>query len=393
MRLIVTTFCTILLAANITTAQIQSSIQSSLQNLITEGAKGYAQPIAAGFLANMNGAWFDDAPPARKFGFVAELGMVGMTANVPLDQTFVRTAQYQLNADQARQALTGVTAFTTLPSASQNDILRLITQRNLNVQISGPTVIGKQTENVNISISASQQDRTFTTTVGGRTVTVEIPANQSIALDVKGLLNPRDYFLNAVPFAAPQLTIGTFMGTRGVVRFVPNLSNWIGVEKLGDISMFGWGIQHNPLTWFFADSTALPINIGLNFYNQSFRITQAVRAVSNSYGASASWTFGGAVLALTPYAGYLMENSLITVDYQYQPRTANGQLVTDINGQVLKPVPINFMIEGENTSRIILGLGLRVLSIVDVSAEVNLGNRYTTLNASASVRLGNDAPR
>jgi hypothetical protein len=67
--------------------------------------------------------------------------------------------------------------------------------------------------------------------------------------------------------------------------------------------------------------------------------------------------------------------------------------VNDVNGQPLQPVPIAFEIQGENTSRIILGANIRLLYLVDVGAEINIGNRYTTLNANVSVRIGNDLPK
>jgi hypothetical protein len=46
-----------------------------------------------------------------------------------------------------------------------------------------------------------------------------------------------------------------------------------------------------------------------------------------------------------------------------------------------------------DTSRIVLGASLRLLYLLDVGAEVNIGNRYTTLNANVSVRIGNDLPK
>lgn len=393
MRHILTPFVCIILTASSMIAQVQPTLQSSVQTLVAEAARGYLQPVASGFTTNMHGAWFHEAPPARKFGFLLDIGVVGMAANVPLDQTFSRSASYQFTPDQARQSLSTVSQYNALPANVQNDILRAVTARNFTVQISGPTAIGSKNDNVKINLTASDLERTFTTTMNGRPVSVTIPNNQSFGLDVRGLLDPRDYFLTAVPFAAPQLTIGTFMGTRGVVRFVPNIADWVGLGKLGNISMFGWGIQHNPLTWFFADSTALPLSIGLNFYNQSYRLTDAVRAAGNAYGISASWTLGGAVLSFTPYAGFLLENSTITVDYRYQPRSATGQIVNDVNGQPLQPVPIFFEMQGENTSRIVLGASLRLLYLLDVGAEINIGNRYTTLNANVSVRIGNDLPK
>ncbi|TAE27268.1 MAG: hypothetical protein EAZ92_09580 [Candidatus Kapaibacterium sp.] len=373
-------------------AQVQPTIEYNLQTLIAEAAKGYVQPLAAGFTMNMNGGWFHEAPPARRFGFMLEVGAVGMAAFVPLDQTFSRTSTYRLTPDQARQTASMVREYTTLPANAQNDIIRAVSQRDFTVQIAGPTAIGSNTENVRIALSASEQARTFSTNVNGRAVNIVLPDNQSYALDIKGLLNPRDYFLNAVPLVAPQLTIGTFMGTRGVVRFVPNVADWVGLGKLGRVSMFGWGIQHNPLTWFFADSTALPLNVSLNFYNQSYRLTDAVQAAGIAYGATASWRFGGSAFAFTPYAGFLMESTTLIVDYKYQPRSATGQVVNDINGQPLQAVPIRFDIPSENVSRIVLGASIHLL-VADIGAEVNLGNRYTTVNAHAFVRLGNDAPK
>jgi hypothetical protein len=210
---------------------------------------------------------------------------------------------------------------------------------------------------------------------------------------VRGLLDTRDYFLNSVPFAAPQLTIGTIMGTRGVIRYVPNVSNWVGLGKLGDIGMFGWGIQHNPLVWFASDTNAFPFSVALNYYNQSYSLTSAIRANGAAYGISASWTFGGAIFAFTPYAGFLLETSHLSVDYQYQPRTVSGQIAVDIDGRPIAPVPIAFDVVGENTSRIVLGASARILYAVDIGAEVNFGNRFTTFNLNASVRFGNDLPR
>ncbi len=371
----------------------QQTVQTSLQRLIETGARGYIQPLAAGFTTNINGAWFHEAPSARKLGFMVELGAVAMFAGVPTDQTFRVASDYTLTTDQAASILARTSGYSSLPQSSQSDILRSVVARSLPVEISGPTAIGSKTDNVRISITANQAQRTFSTTVSGRSVSVVLPASESISLDVRGLLDTKDYIFNSVPFAAPQLTIGTIMGTRGVIRYVPNVSNWVGLGSLGDIGMFGWGVQHNPLVWFAADTNALPFSIALNYYNQSYTLTNAIRATGAAYGISASWTFGGAVFAITPYAGFLLETSRLSIDYQYQPRTATGQIATDIDGRPITPVPIAFDVVGENTSRIVLGASARILYAVDIGAEVNIGNRFSTFNLNASVRFGNDLPR
>jgi hypothetical protein len=368
------------------------TVQTSLQRLIETGARGYIEPLTAGFTTNINGGWFHEAPPARTASLMIELGAVAMFAGVPVNQTFSVASDYTLTTDQAATILSRTNGYNTLPQSAQTDILRSVVSRSLPVEISGPTVIGSKNDNVRIGITANQAQRTFSTTVAGRSVSVVLPASESIALDVRGLLDTRDYFLNSVPFAAPQLTIGTIMGTRGVIRYVPNVSNWVGLGKLGDIGMFGWGIQHNPLVWFASDTNAFPFSVALNYYNQSYSLTSAIRANGAAYGISVSWTFGGAVFAFTPYAGFLLETSRLSVDYQYQPRTVSGQIAVDIDGRPIAPVPIAFDVVGENTSRLVLGASARILYAVDIGAEVHFGNRFTTFNLNASVRFGNDLP-
>lgn len=382
-----------LLLLSLSSTFAQQTVQTSLQRLIETGARGYIQPLAAGFTTNINGGWFHEAPPARTAALMLELGAVAMFAGVPANQTFSATADYAFTTDQASTILARTSGYSALSQSAQNDILRAVVARSLPVEINGPTVIGSKTDNVRIGITANQAQRTFSTSVQGRTATVVLPANESIALDVRGLLDTRDYFLNSVPFAAPQLTIGTLMGTRGVIRFVPNVANWFGLGNLGNIGMFGWGVQHNPLVWFAADTNSLPFSVALNYYNQTYSLTDAIRANGAAYGISASWTFGGAVFAVTPYAGFLLETTSLNIDYQYQPRTASGQVATDIDGRTIAPVPIKFDVVGENTSRIVLGVSARILYVVDIGAEVNIGNRFSTFNLNASVRFGNDLPR
>jgi hypothetical protein len=369
------------------------NVKTSLQRLIETGARAYIQPLAAGFATNINGGWLHEAPPARTGAFMLELGAVAMLSGAPANQTFSVASEYALTPEQASAILARASGYSSLPQAAREDILRAVVARSLPVEISGPTVIGNKNDNVRIGIIANQMQRTFTTTIGGQTATVVLPENEAIRLDVRGLLDTRDYFLNSVPFATPQLTIGTLMGTRAVLRFVPNIADWVGLGTLGNIGMFGWGVQHNPLVWFAADTNALPFSIGLNYFSQQYALTDAVSARGSAYGVSASWTFGGAVFAFTPYAGFLLETTEMNVRYEYQPRTANGAIALDIDGRPIAPVPINFDIVGDNTSRFVFGLSARILYLADVGVEINVGNRYSTINANASIRIGNDLPK
>ncbi|MCS6808296.1 MAG: hypothetical protein RML40_06730 [Bacteroidota bacterium] len=382
-----------LFAANAQLTGQQPNIQTNLQQLIERSARAYIQPLAEGFTMNINGGWFHEAPPARTAALMVDVGVVGMFASVPVNQSFRVTGEYSLTPEQARRMLSRADGYNLLPQSAQNDIVRAVVARSLPVEITGPTAIGDKNTNVRIGLTANEAQRTFTTTVAGRNITVVLPANESVMLDVRGLLDTRDYLFNAVPFATPQLTVGTIMGTRGVIRYVPNLANWVGLGPLGEIQMFGWGVQHNPLTWFANDANALPINVALNYYTQSYTLTKAVRAQGTAYGVSASWTLGGSVFAITPYAGYILESASLNIDYEYQPRTATGEVALDVDGRPIAPVPIKFAVVGENTSRAIVGVSARILYLVDVGIEMNIGNRFSTVNINASVRLGNDLPQ
>lgn len=64
--------------------------------------------------------------------------------------------------------------------------------------------------------------------------------------------------MSALPLAAPQFSFGTVFGTMASVRFLPNVK----MGELGELSYFGFGLQHNPAVFL---PIPLPVDLSAAF--------------------------------------------------------------------------------------------------------------------------------
>jgi hypothetical protein len=76
---------------------------------------------------------------------------------------------------------------------------------------------------------------------------------------------PGGFDLDGFEIAVPQLSIGTFMGTRALIRYI---AFDLGDSELGNLSYFGIGAQHSISQWF----PALPVDLAAGFLVQTFKI-------------------------------------------------------------------------------------------------------------------------
>ena len=358
------------------TAVYSQSLQETLQKVGGNAAAGYVSPVANGFGADLNGGWFHKAPSSTMLGFDLEIGVVAMGAPFKdADKTFDTNGDFRFDQGQTSELVTAAVPISPGdPLAAQKNSLRTsltnkIANTDFNIRINGPTASGNQfvsnvkTPNDQVTITFSSRAITipYTNPATGMTkdTTLTIPA-QVFPLAFGGV--PDIQKLSLVPSGAPQVTIGTIVGTQLTFRYLPSLSQ---LSVIGKISFEGYGIAHNPGVWF---PTPLPVDFALSYFTQTLKFDPYMTAKSNAFGLNVSKRFGPGALNLTPYAGFLVESSKLTFSYTPTATLAAG---------VVAP-PVSFELDGANTSRIVLGVSFKLV-FININADYDIGkyNSFT----------------
>jgi hypothetical protein len=373
-RTVLIAICLMLVSAIAYSQQSQSGsndLQGSINKLSQDAAKQYVAPVVTGFGSDLNSGWFHRAPAAKAFQFDLEFGAVAMgTMFSDANKTFSTSGQFQFNSDQAGSLVDKVNdpSYTSLPqpykSQARTQIVNQIIGQSFTVGIAGPTIIGSDKDSVRIGFQG--RNFTFTDPQGGQH-TVLVPSN-NIGLPVTGLLGDKKILgKNMVPLGAPQLSIGTVLGTQFTFRYLPEYQ--ISAE-IGKTKYFGWGIQHNPAVWFPVE---FPLDFSASFFSQKINAGTIFEAKTTAFGVNASKRLGWGALNLTPYVGYMVEKSTMTFTYDYTLDTPTGTI----------PQHIVFSMDGENKSRITLGMSIKIL-IVNVNADYNIGT-YNSISAGVMI--------
>lgn len=188
-------------------------------------------------------------------------------------------------------------------------------------------------------------------TVFGPTEGVTVPIEGS-----GGLLNytfPGGFDVNMVPLAMPQLTVGSLYGTDLTIRFVS-----LDVEDIGKVDVFGWGIRHSVDQYI----PLLPLNLAVGYYNQSFKVGDYMDAKATVINLQTSYS----IPILTFYGGVGYESSKVDVEYDY----------SGIDPYAEAGDKISFEMEGANTMRLTLGLGIN-LGPVKIHGDYNIAKQNT----------------
>jgi hypothetical protein len=328
-------------------------LEGFLTGLSMDAAAKYVAPIVSAFGMNLNGGWFHKAPSSKTFGFNVEVGLVGMATFYPKDTkylSFNTSGDFRFNTAQATQLI--LSSGLVLPPTVQSALIDQITQLDFTVNISGATVIGDPTDYIEIDFSGA--DITFTDPGTGLPRTETLGAD-TITLDIGGFEAISD--LSFLPLAAPQLSLGTVLGTRVTFRYLPSITL---DEELGKFKYFGFGIQHNPGVLL---PTPLPFDVGVGFFTQTLEIGTLFKAKTTAFGFNASKKLGVGPISITPYAGFMLEKSNIDIKYDF---------ILDEGTIDEQVIPIAFELEGDNRSRIVIGLSLRLL-MLNFNADYNIG--------------------
>jgi hypothetical protein len=184
--------------------------------------------------------------------------------------------------------------------------------------------------------------------------------------------------INFLPFAAPQASIGTILGTRAVFRYLPKISMPGNLsEDIGDFEWFGWGIQHNPRAII---PIPFPVDISFGFFKQTLKIGNVFEASTTAYGISISKQLGVRVINLTPYAGYMIEKSTMSIHYDFE---VDGQSF-DVDIDDLEAAVNNG--ENPNKTRLTFGCNLRFL-LFNVNVDYNIGKIYNSVTVGLMFAL------
>lgn len=333
----------------------QRSLEETLNDLSEDAARAYIAPLSSAFGSDLNGAWFHRAPGATKLDFHLELGVAVMATFFPTESKHFSTGgEFVFSVSEAEQIAAGVD-----DPRLRDQVVEALTTTPSRVQIEGATVIGSPNDFLTVRYPGG------TYRIGDQTVNVP---PYPVQLPIAGLGELAN--ASALPFAAPQLTLGTVMGTNVTVRWLPNVEL---TPELGDLSYFGFGIQHNPFAWL--PVKPWPLNIALGFYTQRLDFGDLLKVRTTALGLSVSKQLGFRFLNVTPYAGVLLEDADMDVSYQFVISTPAG----------LKTQDVQFSVSGENSARLLVGINVRVL-IANLNVDYNVA-KYNSLTAGLNFAL------
>jgi hypothetical protein len=339
------------------------SLNRTLQDLSADVAKKYVAPISSGFGTNLNAGWFHTAPEPVEFGFNLEFGLVAMGSFFPNDaKHFETNGRLRLNAEEAGQladlALEDYSGVVPKPIVKAQ-LINEITSQYTDVQVSGATIIGNQFDSLTINFPGA--------TYMLATQTYDVPTQQ-FKLGITGIGDLAD--VNFLPLFAPQLNIGTIYGTSLTFRYVPDIKL---DDELGSFKYFGFGIQHNPGLWL---KNELPFNFAASFYTQSLEFGSLLSTNTWAFGLNASKRLGLPEINVTPYMGFMIESATMQVTYDY---------IVEVEQNQFEVEKIRFDIEGENRTRLTMGLSIRLL-LININADYNIG-QYNSFSVGLNLKI------
>lgn len=329
------------------------SLEETVAKLSTVAAQKYVEPAITAFGSNLNSGWINQVPQAKTLGFDFNIKIVGMgTFLNDKAKTFSTDGKFRFTSSQADNILanSGITSSNPNYASAKQVIL----SREWEVQFSGPTIIGKESDHLKILFPGYDN---------GAGLKIE-SYNETIE-EVKGLLDE----LPILPMACPQVTIGTVMGTSVSVRYFPSVEL---DKKLGKLTFGGFGIIHNPAVWL---DNPLPVDFGIGYFYQKLKIGDILESDATQYGVFVSKTIG-TTIALTPYAGFVIEDSKTNVNYDYEYNAVVNGAVVNVKDK------IHFELKGENSSAFLVGATFK-LAVLSLNVDYKMA-KYKTLSAGVS---------
>lgn len=159
-----------------------------------------------------------------------------------------------------------------------------------------------------------------------------------------------------VPFAVPQLEVGSIMGTIARVRYFSAQLPGESGEEIGEIKLMGYGVQHSLSQYL----PLFPVAVSAGFFYQTFDIGDIMKCKTLNLGVQISKS----VSVLTVFGGANFESGEMKVTYNYQGKSDTEE--------------IKFDLESKTTFRFHVGAGLD-LALVHLSGAVYLGPQISSM--------------
>ncbi len=150
-----------------------------------------------------------------------------------------------------------------------------------------------------------------------------------------------------VPFAVPQVEIGSFLGTMLRIRYVK-----IKQGDFPEIKVTGFGIQHSLSQYLFM----FPVDVSVGFFRQKLEVGEILSASATSIGLQASKSF----VLLTVYGTAAYESAAMDVTYTYEGGPT--------------PQEISLSLKSKGHFRMAVGARLR-LGFLIVNGDYSLGSQ------------------
>ncbi|MEZ5065617.1 MAG: DUF6588 family protein [bacterium] len=167
-------------------------------------------------------------------------------------------------------------------------------------------------------ISFSDTDRTYTAPAFGGYPEAEVPTvigdpDGATVSQGNGLefAYPGGFNLQNLAFAAPQITVGSVLGTKAMIRYV---TFTVGDdEELGEFTYWAFGAQHSISQYL----PGLPVDIAVGGMFQQFDLgsKDLVKADLMAWNVTGSRLFGTGAVKLEPYAGLGMDSCKMEANY------------------------------------------------------------------------------
>ncbi|MFC1484614.1 DUF6588 family protein, partial [Candidatus Neomarinimicrobiota bacterium] len=329
----------------------QDGLAETLKDLAERNAEGYLGPVVTAFGTGVNSGTFHRAKPHKILGFDVTLNVTGISIpeagqefEFVIPDNEIQTPPITVGASSYQIPI----SFATLYSSGQMV----------------PTFFGDKEGGeipVNTVDSRAEILDYLVTETGQTAANVELLAGSAIdaAVDaLEPLPTPGGIGLPVFATAMPQFSVGLPMNVELTFR---GFKTEVDGDEFG-FNGFGAKIGFSEFIPLF------PVALSAGFYSTSLTLAEVVEAKNTILTLQASKS----IPFITVYGGLGLESSSMSVSY-------------DLETEIGDPIPIEFDLEGDNKTRIIAGLRLK-LALLSINADINAGE-YTAYNLGVGLTL------